>query len=204
MGMYRVRVASQGWTGGPGLNTFYFASIGGGGAPGAQLALDRVKAVFEALKGIYPSQSTFTFNPEVDHIEEANGELTNSWAVDQPATTTGTLTDGYSAIVTMVLMRLRTEGIVNGNRVLGRAFLGPVGRITDADGTPMTAALDIVSNGGDELLDDGFLGPPPVVWSRPVSAEDATPGSPERDGSKHSVTTVVAPNKYSYLSSRRD
>lgn len=202
--MYRVRVASQGWTGGPGLNTFYFASIGGGGVPGAQLAIDRVKAVFEAAKGIYPNTSTFTFNPEVDHIEEENGELTNTFVTDQPATTTGTLTDGYSPIPTMMLMRLRTEGIVNGQRVLGRAFLGPVGRITDADGTPMTAAITIVNDAGDELLDDGFLGPPPVVWARPVSAAQATENSPERDGSKHSVTTATSVNKYSVLRSRRD
>lgn len=205
--IHRVRAISTGWSGGPGLNTFYFKEGAGtvADAAVAQLGADRVRAVCAAMAPIFPNAHTFRIDPVVDAIEDTTGTLVTSFGVTPPATVVGTGGGSYGPLPAMFLMSLRTAGVVAGRRVFGRAFVGPVVVGNDADGSPLAASLSYVAAGGAALLAAGPTGPAAVIWSRPFSGTAAPlPVRPARAGSSYSITDVVVNDKHSVLRSRRD
>lgn len=208
----RVRAASRGWSGGPGLNTFYFTAHGGPDpdepiVDDAQLAHDRVHDAFAAATGMYPTSWKCLVSPNVDVLSDVNGELTSSFSVDPSAEITGSSGVGFGPTAAMALLRLNTSTFDDGSRIQGRAFLGPVGAVYDADGSPSSALLTVVNAFATAIQDAGVsLEPVLVVWRRPREADSEHLPHPvtARDGSRADVTSVTVPDKFAVLRSRRD
>lgn len=206
--LFRVRAASQGWTGGPGLNTFYFEKAPLDDEDQATLCSARVRTAMFDGRSLFPTSWTCQVNGQVDVIEDTDGELVDGFALAQPELVTGTSVSGYGPTPLMFLLQLRTSDFSDGTNVRGRAFIGPCIVQSDADGTPSSGGIGAVQDIGDALLDVGNPGNPRLrVWRRPRAARAAGGGLPaleQRDGSSHEVTSTTVPNKWSVLRSRRD
>lgn len=205
--LYRVRVASRGWVGNPGLNTLYFAANWAEGQVGhdnAVLCADRVHAAFTELKNMYPQAWRGVVDSTVDVIEDTTGELQASESVDGLVEITGIAVSGWQGIALSLCAQLRTATITDGHRLRGRAFLGPVAEQQDTDGSPNADQAVKVAAWAAALLDNGLDGPDLAVWHRPRAAQpEATPPVTARDGGSAIVSTITMADKYAVLRSRR-
>lgn len=205
--IHRVRAVSTGWTGAPGLNTFYFKNAILQTTPeeDAQLGADRVRAAMFELVNTFPQGHICTVDPVVDFINDENGELVESFGVTPPAPTNGIAVSGFQGIALMLLASWRTGGVVQGRRVSGRAFIGPVAEQQDTNGSPNADQRIKLAQFGAAMLDKGISGPDLVVWSRPKYVQPlADPPVLVRAGSSHVVTSMTSSDKYAVLRSRRD
>lgn len=208
--MMRVRAASSGWSGGPGLNTFYFNNGHEGGASepadaDAALCVTRVQAAMTAIQGVFPTSWHCVVSPQVDVLDCANGDLVNSLSEDAPELIEGTNGAGYGPTAVMLLARLNTGVFSDGNRIQGRVFLGPTAADSDASGTPGTALTAAGAAFIEAIQDAGVSGVPQlVVWRRPRAARGGEHPLAARDGRTADVTSVVVPDKFAILRSRRD
>lgn len=206
----RVRAVSSGWSGGPGLNTFYFIAASGGGAlvsGSAQLAHDRVRNAFYDARAAWPTSWTLAMQDNVDCLDPVNGDLVDSVATTPIAGVTGTAAGGFGPIAAAILLRLQTSIFSDGRRIQGRAFLGPVVNSTDTNGTPAPALITAGTAFATALADAGLWTSYPrvVVWRRPRLADALrTPAVTARDGMYAEVTSSSVPDKYAVLRSRRD
>jgi hypothetical protein len=202
--MYRVRVASTGWTGGPGLNTFYYLQnlpADPDPSTAAAACVTRVHDLANGIKAIFPASWRGTISPEVDVINADNGDLTGSYVVTPPSVVSGTGTAGYGPQMAMICASLLTPDIVDSRRVRGRSFFGPSIVSDDPDGTPLTDVLAIVQAAMDLALGGGLDGPPMVVWSRRRGVSVRHPTG--LGGSAHVVSAVTIKDQYAVLRSRR-
>lgn len=206
--MLRVRVAATGWSGGPGLNTFYFKHDGDvDNLAAAQLAHDRVHTAFVDSAGLYPINHIRTVSPLVDVLDEVTGNITNTHTVTPSADVPGATGDSsMSAPSTALLVRLLTTTFLSGRRLQGRAFLSPLySQMTEGDGTPTTTAVGYGQAFGAALMDVGVDQVNLCVWRRPRPEEDPPdPDKPARDGTLGLVVAYSTPNKFAVLRSRRD
>lgn len=206
--LYRVRAVSTGWTGAPGLNTFYF------GEPDVSFDLDadsaancveRVRTAFVDGANIYSTAWSVQVQPEVDVIEDTTGALVESFITATPAPVVGGNATGFGPLPAMMLLRLRTETIHDGSRIVGRAFLGPLGKGNDTNGSPDAGAVPLCVAMGEALLDAGIAGNPILkVWRRPREARTEPTPLAARAGTSAFVTQIVVPDKFAVLRSRRD
>jgi len=208
----RVRVVSQGWTGAPGLNTFYFKA-GPSEDPSeptlteVDLALTRVHAAFASIVSGFPPAWTAVVDPQVDVIEAGTGALVDSITGTTPATVTGTSASTFGPIVVMGLLQLRTTVFSDGSNIRGRAFIGPWANYTDTNGTPGIQVTTGLATMAGELQDAGPGGVPVLaVWRRPRLADPDHLPSPitARVGSAANVSSITVPDKWAVLRSRRD
>ena len=204
--MYRVRVASTGWNGSPGLNTFYFSNIAtpdSSDSTHADTCVALVQAALAAHTDIFPADHIFTVSPVVDVIDPINGELLDSYAGSAPADIHGSGTGEYGPQAAMVVGSLLTSSFVGGHRVRGRAFWGPLKALNDADGTP-TADLVASVEGLRTTLTSGGTDVKSVVWSRPRTAVPLrVPPITARDGSAQPTTAISVRDSWAVLRSRR-
>lgn len=206
MRLYRVRAASSGWLGGPGLNTFYFVAglvNPDGAASDALLCANRVRTAFFDGLIAFPSVWTMTVSPTVDVIDAPTGALVNSFSVAPPATLVGTGLNSFHATALCMLLQLRTTSVIDGSRVMGRAFIGPHSAGNDPDGTPQAGLLTAARAIGTALMDPGG-GPNLAVWHRPRKAAAGPPIVTARAGAHALVTSTTVPDKWAVLRSRRD
>ena|SRR5665648_507154 len=206
--IYRVRVASSGWLGGPGLNTFYFQNATDpsiADSTNAALCVAGVHAAFDASKGAYSPSTSIQVSGVVDVLTAETGQLSESYAGTEPAVITGLGTGGLAPTATMIVGRLNTAGVVNGKRVRGRGFFGPLKNIVDADGSPAADLVNAIGALVNYLHNTVDAAVELVVWSRPVTADStATPPIVGRDGSAHAVTSTSVRDIFAVLRSRRD
>lgn len=138
-----VRTHWQGTTGGPGLTQLHMQGITDPhtwDAAAAQVAVDAVRAFWDAVKGIIPNEVTLTVDPVVDVYNILDGELVGSYsAATPPVNVLGTATGSFS-MASGVKLNLNTGVIRNGRRVRGSIFIVP------ADGTAFTVT-GVVSAG---------------------------------------------------------
>ncbi len=203
MAMYRVRVRTQGWTGSPGLNTFYFDDTAGGGATNALAVAARVRGAFDVVKSVFPTTWFALTQGQVDRIDEATGDLVGSYSVAAPAIVQGTAaTTFFGPSPTMSGLILDTGTIVNGRRLKGHANLGPVAASFTNFETPPTSLATAVNAFGVALI--GATPPlataPCVVWRRPKMSG----GVITTAGLFRAATGAVASPQWFVLRSRRD
>jgi hypothetical protein len=197
--IFRARAVLNGWSGGPGLNTFYFRpGTVGGSVSDATDVLARVRAFWNAISAQLPAALTIATAPTVDALEDTTGVLVGSYASSAPPTAvTGTGVTEFYAPQVMCLLQMNTTAFVAGRRVQGRSFIGPVTEGAIAAGSVSTATISAIT--GAALLQLTPSSPPtpsfPVVWRRP------RPGVP---GGSYSVTAFSMPTKTATLKSRRD
>lgn len=202
--MLRVQTVTTGWGGAPGLNTFYFATDQESGTDNDARALnvaDRVRAFWFGARPPFPSNWTATVNPAVDVINADQGDLVSSHVVTPPAAVVGTTSGPFGPQVAMVCANLITPGIVDGKRVRGRAFIGPLANTNDFDGTPSPAMIGAVQNGLTALIGGTLNNPNLVVWSRRKGVSLSHPTG--LGGSMHLVNSISTRDSYAILRSRR-
>lgn len=194
--LLRVRAEFSGWSGGPGISTFYFLTPTEDATAAARVA-ERVRAVYGThWKTIFPNSVSFGIQTDVDSINPQTGQITNTLTITAPTGWVGTGGAAYAPIAAAVLMRLSTNTFLNGRRVRGRVFFSPVTSVLmDADGSPSSGALTAVTGGGAAMLSGMAANDYWVVWHRPKTGSD---------GSTAVVAAVTCPDKYSILRSRRD
>ena len=187
MAMQRIRCPWTTGPGGAGLSTFYFST-----GSEAQ-SVSAVSSFFNALQTSLPAAVTISVPNAGDVIDETTGLLTGVWAGGSATSTSGAPGTTNYAAGTGGYIRWLTGGIVSGHRVQGRTFICPIpnglydawGTIVDSFVTAwQTAASALVSDPASEML----------IWSRPKTG---------LAGSKHVVTSAVAPDRVTSLRSRR-
>jgi len=185
--MQRLRVE---WSGpavvGSGISTFY-------GDEGAG-SLDPAEFVtfFDTIKNVIAPGVVWTVPNGGDQLNETTGELAGTWS-GSGGGTVGSTGSGNFAVGVGARVAWGTGGIVNGRRVRGSTFLVPIAANSyDAQGTISSGSLSSIQTAADGLI-SGLTGAL-VIWSRPV---------PGRAGSMHEVLSAAAPDRVSWLRSRR-
>lgn len=195
--MMRVRAAWAGYSGGPGLSTFYFSGSNPVLAAEALEAVNRVRAVFSTGAGSIPIGTVVTVSPQVDILSPATGVLLSSISVAPPASVAGTLAGGPGSTANMALGRFGTAAVINGRKVQGRIFWGPLG-VSDVAGGQVSGSRVSLVQGA--ILQAGITITTPIthcVWHRPDPVTHTGGDNPAVTG--YTVRTLVA-----VLRSRRD
>lgn len=183
--MSRLRVAWSGSnTTGAGLSTFYFA--GSTADPAA------VYAFFNAVKGAFAPNITWTIPGVGDTMDSETGDLLGSWAAAGGGVVNssgaGSFTRGAGARVVW-----STAGIFRGRRVKGSTFLtGLYGGVYDSNGQIGSATVGSVLTAANALL--AATTPDLGIWSRPRLGTA---------GEFNSITGASVPSEVSWLRSRR-
>lgn len=201
--LLRVKVRWSGFTGGPGYSVLHFRDFGTGDGEGgavnaaaAQGAVDRTRAAFNLIIASLPQSVRIDVEPEVDVIEDTNGQLVNTFATTAPAQVAGTATTTYASS-TGANISWNTRGIRNGRRIRGRTFLVPLA-LGSFDGNGVLAASTITRiQAMANLLTDTTGTPDLGVYARPSSA-GAT------DGQWSVATSGKVAMRGAVLRSRRD
>jgi len=195
--MYRVRVAGYGWPGAPSLNTFYFVNSADPtitDSAQAQVCVDNVRAALNVAKNLLGNGMSWAVAGEVDVLDPATGDLTQSFGVTAPLVVSDNGQGAIGPSSAMMLLSLHTGTIVNGKRVRGRCYLGPTVGANDTDGTPLTVQRDFCKGIGNQLLGGTGGAPKYVVWHRPVNGAG---------GVAAAVTSASCPDFFAVMRSRR-
>jgi hypothetical protein len=194
--MLRVRVVGTGWTGAPGLNTFYFGITATPDAGDLQDVYDRVRGFFTGVAAIFENDTTWTVDTAVDELDPATGVLIGSATVGTPgAAVVGTGTDGLAPTSSMCTLALGTNTFIAGRRLRGRAFLGPLNKGAIVNGSFSSSAIAIVDGVAPDLSDTSNGAAVNVVWHRPVGGTGGSVGD---------VTAWQSRSALGVLRSRRD
>jgi glucose/arabinose dehydrogenase len=191
MTIKRYRVSWSNFPGAPGVSTHYFDP--------AVTDFTPVKTFYASLAARVPFGLTFTFPNTVDVIDEKNGQIqiTSNATVLSPETSNVTAAN-YSGTSGLAI-QWRTPDYVDGNHVVGRTYLVPLGpTFYDTNGSIGSATISAVQTAATTLL----TAMPMVVWSRPRKAGPG--GNPSaRDGSSHAITAALVPDVAVVMRSRR-
>lgn len=203
--MMRVRVTVSGWSGGPGLQTFYFTDASETNTEAGH-CVTRVQAAIDSLKELIPPTVTYQVQSNVDVMNPVNGDITASLiGTTQPAIV-GTAAGGLHLPPSVALViRLHTDTFLAGRRLQGRAFISPLStNNSTAVGIPAAAVHTIVNNFGNILNDTGSTSPLPVIWRRErLAVPTAVPPVTHRDGTTGRMTTSSLKPTFGVLRSRR-
>jgi len=183
--LYRVRSTWTGFPGGPGVSTMYFVDMA--------TALASVETFWLAIADRIPAGVNIQVESSGDVIDDATGNLTDSWTEDAIDIVHGTAGGSYSAPAGMVVDWL-TSTVLDGRRLRGRTFIVPMsGGGYDNDGTPQAEFISDVLAAATALVaaqSSSFY-----VWHRPLAS---------RAGGAGLVTSARVPNFTAVLKSRRD
>ena len=118
MPLQRIRAHWSGFTGAPGLSTFY--------ALDGSLATGAIHDFFDACAGFIPSDVHIDVDGSGDEIDVATGALTGVWTGVAPATVVGADSNTYAAPAGAGA-RWTTDTFSDGSRVRGFTYLVPLG-----------------------------------------------------------------------------
>jgi hypothetical protein len=195
----RAKFEYYGWEGGPGVSVLHFSEGTAGGSAWGQAIVDGLYDELFALQGdLSPSLAPGCFIqalPELSIIDSATGGLVDvKVPSDAPDASGSIATAGDISRGTQALFQFGTDKIVNGRRLKGRMFFGPL----------QAAALN---NSGD--ITAGALVTWPDFWTSLISglgvrlAAYHRPTSPgANDGDWGDVTNVRVRTKPTHLRSR--
>jgi len=167
--LLRIRTELNGWSGGPGLSTFYFdpgvVTIDAAMVTGVT---GRVRSYFDAWKAYMPSTQSAQVNPAADILDFATGALIGQVSAGAaPSVVSGTNVSAAGPAFVCAVGRLVTGSFIGGKRLRGRTYAGPLAsQYTDslAPEGGLTAAVQA----GLVLLNTSGGGPALVVWHRPT------------------------------------
>lgn len=189
--LHRMRVALTGFSGGPGVNTFY-ATDGPTMAP-------LLRGFFDDLKVFYPQEFNETVENSGDIFESTTGVHTGIWSTTTQAIVTGTSTNMHAAPAG-ALARWRTGTFLSGRQLVGRSFLVPLTVVAYNSSGEMDESIRLQIEGFCADLVTAAAGDL-MVWQRPIAA--GQPGGP-RGGGFAAVTSASVSTKVAILRSRRD
>lgn len=196
----RLNVVWSGWPGGPGINRLVFSP----GIPANEwtpevvdgLLVD-VRAVYNAMKGLWAQQTRVTLDSFVTTFDSVTGENVGVVSCTTPAAFIQNDDNTQSqAKDVMLLAQFKTDDWIRGRRLQGRSFIGPIaGQAIQTDGAVTTTAQSTVANAYTAITSG--VGPRLAVYQRPnVSASYA--------GAYGDVAIVTCWSKPAVLRSRRD
>lgn len=193
----RVRAVSSGWTGGPGLNTWYFQTptLADPVTADATTVVARVRAGIFAARTLWPSAWTSHVETAVDVFDSATGDLVDSLTATGVSDNGGGGGASFGPIPAALCVNIRTLTFISGRRVQGRAFLSPLALTDDADGSPTSVQIASAQLLINTLRDFGGSGPELVVWHRPVAGAG---------GQAAAALGELCADKFAVLRSRRD
>lgn len=193
--MQRIRASINYGAGAPGVITLYTLTSLPEDATSAQLCCDRLKDALTAGNTLFHDEVSFASDSFVDTIDPATGAITGSDSVT-PWTVLGAGSSFIAPPALQLAVTWKTGDIVNGRRVAGRTFVGPLdyGTIQD-DGTPTATALTKLEAFANAWTDNGTTDVYAAVWHRPVGGSG---------GSDHEITAHSFKDKFAVLRSRRD
>lgn len=200
----RFRVPLSGWSGGPGVNTFFALNVEESMPDPAavQAFAGLLEATYTGIKGLLQGGVTATAPTEADTFDVGTGALAARTPINDSWTVQSVISPEGLSRASMIKCRFRTDRIVASgvgeegrNRVLqGGIYIGPVSSgAIGSNGTVPQAAKDAISTAFDGLLD--VAGLRLAVWSQPK------PGRQGVSGYVQSVGTMPLP---AVLRSRRD
>lgn len=196
MAIMRVRAVITGVLGLPGVHTTYWT--GASSSPVTADATDvvaRVRAFWDSFKANMGPGVVIAPNNNVDVLDQATGALQGSLAGGSVASVAAT---GATLLPfqTMMLLKLGTGVVVNGRRLQGRSFIGPLAASTNTGGNVVAAANTALTTAAASF-NSGATSSALVVWHRPS-------GSPPSGGTTAVVTTYNTSTVFAVLRSRRD
>lgn len=194
MAIMRVRFQITGLEGLPGLHTTYWT--GASSTPIQADATDvaaRVRAFWNSLASTIASGTLINPVQGVDILNEATGALVGGLTSGTLATVSGTGT-GSLPSATMLLLKLQTGVVINGRRLQGRSFIGPVGTPSNSGGNPTGAANTALLTAA-AFFNSGATASTYVVWSRPTNG---------LNGVTAPVASYGTNTEFAVLRSRRD
>lgn len=180
----RVRTAWTGFVGAPGVTTMYFYDTA--------TAVDSVHTFFNNIQTYLPSDVHLQVENVGDVIDDATGNLVDTWTSDSVGEVTGSDGGSYAAPAGAVVDWL-TNTIGAHRRLRGRSFIVPLADACyQSDGTLDTthrAGIQSAASGLVEAQSASFC-----VWHRGVGGA----------GSSGLVTSAFVPDLVAILRSRRD
>lgn len=189
----RYRVSWTGFSGAPGVSTFYLAS------DSAVVLNPLLSTFFNAVKPYVPAAVTFGFPTVVDTLNDVDGSLVTTRAITGVASIAGT-GGGNWAAPAGIMVRWVTGVVVDKHRLIGKTYLVPTSSSAlDTDGTVSSAALTAIGNAATALVAGATFGL--RVWHRP---RKATVTRPARVGSSQPILAATIMDRISVLRSRRD
>lgn len=183
--MNRVRVAWTGFTGAPGVSTFYFGST--------TTDMAALKTFFTSLGPYLPNSVNIAVPAIGDQINDTDGAITGSWSGLNGGSVVGTGgSTGYSG-ASGFAVNWKSTLIVAGRRVQGRTFFVPSAVIAyQSDGTIVESLRTTITTAANTLV-TAYAGEF-KVWSRPFAGRAAvgTPGTPGYRPAKPARVGVAA------------
>lgn len=177
------------------LLTYYWDSTGAAPTALATEAHARVRAFWEAVKGLVPSTSSLTITAEVDEIEETTGQIVGQIVGTLPAAVTFSSALEYLPLQTQALMSLNTGTFIAGRRLKGRQFLPGMTEGSNTSGGNVAAAtLTTLGTGATALSTTVVTAMNQRVWHRPQGGTG---------GLSAIVTSRVINPRWAVLKSRR-
>lgn len=197
MTIYRIRAVISGWQGGPGLFTAYYDATGGPSAGDAATCAGRVRGAWDVFKTVLGTGTTIQVSPQVDVLDQLNGQLVSSFGIATPAVVTGTAATALGPAEVAAGLVLDTGTVINGRRLKGRNFLNPLIATQTSALTPPTSLVTAVNAFGVALITatPPAATAPHVVWRRPKLGNAGV--------IRPTLTAVISP-KWFVLRSRRD
>lgn len=193
----RVRTTLTYGSGGPGLNTMYFApGTAGGSAADATDVVARVRTFWSSIAPQFNGNYSFQVQNDVTAIEAVTGALTGQFTTAPVTAVVGSAAGGACPAVTALLLRMRTGTIINGRQLRGRQYLGPSALTTIALGGIVAAStVAAVNSGAAAMLVTSPTTSFPAVWHRPVNGAN---------GGHSLVSSYSCWDQFAELRSRRN
>lgn len=195
----RIVITSEGYNGAPGYNIMNFSF-------GTYTELDKQEMAnaigtdlstgYQSVQSYLVDEVTWSIGPTVQFFSAETGviydEVTASFSNPVITGTDSVVFIDRSACVNVAF---RTNDFLNGRRLIGRSFVGPIGGgAFNADGQIHPSIAATFSGMFDALLSG--VGPRLAVWHRPTSVQAA-------DGAYGDVVTVTARGVPGTLRSRK-
>lgn len=181
----RVRVEWNGFTGMPGISTFYVGTT--------DADISELVTLFTAIKGLWSTGLTWTIPNVGDVLDVASGELTGTHIFTGGGSVASSGGTGASAAGVGARIVWLTADVKNGRRVRGSTFLTHM-QVSgfDASGTIATAALSTIQTAASAFVASGS---PWGIYSRPVNGAG---------GSFHALNAATVPDKVAWLTTRKN
>lgn len=201
--IWRLQFGLTGWQGAPGVNTFHTTVPPSPGIDSPSDVVSLFRSAYSEVVEWFASGITIASPAEILELDVETGELQEVHAVGPQAPVfTGSGVDAMSR-ATMGKLRFRTDSIVDGRRIHGGCFLGPVGtNAVENDGSISGAFNEAAANAFEGLMNAiAFTEARLAVYQRP---RKASAGLPSRVGSFGHVQSVDLMPMPAVLRSRRD
>lgn len=206
--IYAFKVIGNGWTGAPGITTFWglMPSQAATGSTGeCEEFAARIKDCYNTMAGLLANSTSWTIESVVQRFDIPTGVLEGEVVITPPSTVTSSAGANTSHLPrsAMINVNLRTDAIRNGRKLLGRHFIGPACSGTyDNNGLLDSGIGATVITAYNGLLD--ITGPMRLaVYGRPIPADAESPNAGA--AGVHGYVQKVAPgSKPGTLRSRKN